>query len=111
VSRSRREAVTVLEIVPGSGAEKAGLAIGDVILQANGKTNPGDIRRALEQAGPAEELKLRVRSITGEREVHWKLASKEQVELELKDIDNVSQAQRDRRAAWLKGESQAGGQP
>ena len=111
VSRSRREAVTVLEVAPGGGAEKASLVVGDVVLQANGKTNPSDIRRALDQATPGEELNLKVRSITGERELHWKLASKEQVELELKDIDNLTQAQRDRRAAWLKGESQTGAQP
>jgi hypothetical protein len=55
---------------------------------------------------------LRVRNGRGEREVVWKVGSREEVEFELKDVDNPTPEQKARRAAWLSGEDQpAGGAP
>jgi hypothetical protein len=55
-------------------------------------------------------LQLRVRNSGSERELRWKLAHREQVAFELKDVDNITQQQRARRAAWLKGESGLSGE-
>jgi len=45
-----------------------------------------------------------VRSAVIERKLQWQVGSREEVELELKDVDNVTRQQKLRRAAWLKGE-------
>ena len=55
-------------------------------------------------------LHLRVRSSRGERELHWKLARRDEVAFDLKDVDNITLQQRARRAAWLKGESGVSGE-
>ncbi|HKS71682.1 MAG TPA: hypothetical protein VJQ82_00715, partial [Terriglobales bacterium] len=54
-----------------------------------------------------DTIRLRIRNAHGEREVHWKLDGKEQVEFRLEDVDNITPLQRACRAAWLKGESEA----
>jgi hypothetical protein len=36
----------------------------------------------------------------------WKVGSREEISYTLEDVDNLNYAQRERRAAWLKGEAQ-----
>jgi len=43
--------------------------------------------------------------------VQWKLGSREEIEFELKDVDNITPRQKARRAAWLKGEAQGEARP
>ncbi len=47
----------------------------------------------------------------GERKLHWKISSREEVEFELKDLDHVTPQQKARRTAWLKGESEGDAHP
>ena len=102
---------TVGEVASGSDAQKAGLATGDLILEINGKTGASDLRTVVEQLRAGDLLKLQVRSSTGDRELRWNVASREQVEFELKDVENITREQRDRRTAWLRGESQGDAHP
>ena len=56
---------------------------------------------------PGDSLTLKVRSRRGaERELKWKIGSRQEISYEVKDLDEVTQKQRARRAAWLKGEAQ-----
>jgi predicted metalloprotease with PDZ domain len=100
----------VAAITPGSAAQRAGLALGDVILEVNGRLADADFEERLAELRAGEKIHLRVRNSDGEHELHWKLASREQVELDLADVDNVTVQQEARRAAWLKGESQISGE-
>lgn len=100
----------VAAITSGSAAQRAGLELGDVILEVNGRPADADFEERLAELRPGEKIHLRVRNSDGEHELHWKLASREQVELDLADVDNVTAQQRARRAAWLKGESQISGE-
>ena len=111
VSRNPYEALTVQEVSAGSDAEKAGLASGDLVLEINGKTNPSEIRRLLQDLHPSDTIRLRARSFAGEKKLNWQLKAKQEIEFELKDLENLTSAQQARRAAWLKGESQGGDQP
>jgi len=52
-----------------------------------------------------------VRNHRGDRELHWKLESREQVEFRLVDVDDISPEQKARRAAWLRGEPEAQAHP
>ena len=48
-----------------------------------------------------------MRNRGGERELKWKVGSREEVVYDVKDLEKVTAGQRARRAAWLKGEAQA----
>jgi predicted metalloprotease with PDZ domain len=100
---------SVIRIRPGSEAGKAGLAVGDVLLEINGRVAASDFEHKLEELRPGDVIRLRVRQRGTEQEIQWKIGSREEVEFELKDVDNVTTLQKARRAAWLKGESQRAG--
>src|SRR5260370_20475275 len=52
-------------------------------------------------------LAVKVRSRRGgERELKWKIGSRQEISYEVKDLDQVTAQQRARRTAWLKGEAQ-----
>ncbi len=102
---------SVASVEAGSAAEQAGLAAGDAILEFNGRAADAGFGERLAELHPGDTLHLRVRNRRGEREVHWKVGSREEVEFELKDVDNTMPQQKARRAAWLKGESQGAARP
>ena len=54
-----------------------------------------------------ETIAVKIRSRRGgERELKWKVGSREESSYDLRDLDNVTPEQHARRAAWLKGEAQ-----
>ena len=110
-ARSLGVSPMVTSVVPGSEAERAGLAVGDSIVQLNGRAVNGDFNFQLSQLRAGDAIHLRVRNHRGDRELHWKLESREQVEFRLVDVDNISPEQKARRAAWLRGESEAQAHP
>jgi len=110
-SRSFGTPPVVTTISPGSEAERAGLVVGDSILQLNGHAVTSDFNYQLAQLRAGDTIHLRVRNHRGDRELHWKLESQEQVEFRLADVDHISPQQKARRAAWLRGESEGGAHP
>ena len=104
VSQRFDSPTSVYRVEPGSEAERAGLSIGDAILQINGRVAGRNLQQQIADMHPGDTLRLRVSNSRGEREVRWKLASREQVEFELKDVDNITPQQKARRAAWLHGD-------
>ncbi len=101
----------VTSLPPGGEAERAGLIVGDSILQLNGRAVGGDFGYELAQLRPGDTIRLRVRNHRADHDVHWKLASREQVEFRLQDLENVTVQQKARRAAWLRGVSEGEAQP
>jgi predicted metalloprotease with PDZ domain len=110
-SRSFGTPPVVTSVSLGSEAESAGLVVGDSILQLNGRAVTSDFNYQLAQLRAGDTIHLRVRNHRGDRELHWKLESQEQVEFRLVDVDHVSPQQKARRAAWLRGESEGGTHP
>lgn len=105
-------APAVASVAAGSEAKIAGLAVGDDILKIDGYAAGSDFERQLAELRPGDTVHLRVRrsksgksAKNGERDVSWKLALKEQVSFELKDLENITPQQRTRRTAWLRGDS------
>ncbi len=98
----------VTAIVEGGEAERAGLVVGDDIVEINGHAADSDFEHRLAGLRPGETIRLRVRRPQGEMGVTWKMANREQIAFELKDVDNVTSQQRARRAAWLSGVSGEG---
>jgi predicted metalloprotease with PDZ domain len=101
---------SVTRVELGSEAEKAGLAVGDVLLEINGKPATSHFEARLAELRPGVTIYLRAGNRRGEREIQWKVGAREEVEFALQDVDHVTTQQKARRAAWLKGESQATGE-
>jgi len=94
-------------VTAGSEAERAGLQSDDTILEINGKTVGEESAQdvAALNSGDTITVKIHTRS-GGERELKWKVGSREEVAYRLSDLESVTAEQRARRAAWLKGEAQ-----
>ncbi len=111
LNRSFGSPPVVTSLPSGGEAGRAGLEVGDSILQLNGRAVGGDFTYELAQLRAGDTIRLRVRNHRGDHEVHWKLASREQVEFRLEDVENVTLQQKARRAAWLRGDSEGEAQP
>jgi predicted metalloprotease with PDZ domain len=101
----------VTSVQPSSEAERAGLAEGDSLLEINHRVASSDFQEKLGQLHPGDTIQLKIQSSGRQRTVQWKLGSREEIEFELKDVDNITPQQKARRAAWLKGESQGEARP
>jgi predicted metalloprotease with PDZ domain len=103
-------APSVLRVRGGSEAERAGLSTGDEVMALNGRAVASDFERRLGELRPGDMIRARIRHRGIEREIQWRVGSREEVEFDVKDVDNVTTQQRARRAAWLKGEAQLTGE-
>lgn len=108
-TRNFDEALMVSAVTAGSAAERAGLFVGDSILEINGREAGGELEGHSAEIRPGAMLRLRVRNSNGERELRWTLDSRQDLDLELIDVDRVTPQQKARRTAWLKGETQLTG--
>lgn len=106
-SRNFDGPMSVVAVTAGSEAEHAGLQVGDTIVEQLGKAAGQESRQELARLNPGDEVSVKVRSRRGvERELKWKVGSRQESSYQVKDLDQVTSAQRARRAAWLKGEAE-----
>lgn len=96
----------VTGIDPSGEAQRAGLQLGDAILEMNGQPAGADFQSKAAGMAIGSTLRLKVHNSHGERELHWKLGPREGVEFELKDVENITPQQKVRRATWLSGDAQ-----
>jgi len=107
-SRNFDSPMTVAAVTPGSDAEHSGLQVGDTIVELQGETAGQESRQELARLNPGDTLAVKVRSRRGaERDLKWKIGSRQEISYEVRDLDQVTAEQRARRAAWLKGEAQS----
>ncbi len=108
-SRNFDAPMIVETVTAGSEAELAGLEVGDTILEINGGVPGEESSEDLARFVPGDTITVKIRGRRGgERELKWKIGSREETSYEIKDLENVTAQQRARRAAWLKGEAQIG---
>lgn len=100
---------SVIRVRSGSDAERAGLKTGDEITVFNARPVASDFERRIGELRPGDAIRLRIRRHSTEHEIEWKVGTREEVEFDVKDVDNVTTQQRARRAAWLRGEAQLPG--
>jgi predicted metalloprotease with PDZ domain len=106
-SRNFDGPVTVASVAAGSDAERAGLQVGEAILEINGKMAAQEFSEEMAKLAPGDIIVLKVRGRRGgERELRWKAGSREEISYALKDLVKVTPQQQARRAAWLKGEAE-----
>jgi predicted metalloprotease with PDZ domain len=106
-SRNFDGPMSVAVVTPGGEAERAGLQVGDVIFELQGKLAGQESRQELSRLNPGDLITVKVRGRrSGERELKWKGSSRQEVSYYVKDLDHVTAEQRAQRAAWLKGEAE-----
>jgi predicted metalloprotease with PDZ domain len=106
-SRNFDGPMIVTAAMESGGAEVAGLQVGDVILEINGKTAGQESSETTSRLSPGDAIVLKVRGRrSGDRNLKWKVGSRQETFYELKDLENVNPEQRARRGAWLKGEAE-----
>jgi predicted metalloprotease with PDZ domain len=107
-SRNFDGPMSVGAVTPGGEAERAGLQVGDTILELQGKSAGQESRQELMRLSPGDTVTVKVRGRRGaERELSWKVGSHQEISYEVEDLGQVTAEQRARRAAWLKGEAQS----
>ena len=107
-SRNFDGPMSVAAVTPGSDAERAGLQVGDTIVELQGKPAGQESRQELMKMNPGDLLSVKVRSRRGtERDLKWKIGGREEISYEVRDLDKITAEQRSRRSAWLKGEAQS----
>ncbi len=107
-SRNFNGPMIVTAATADSEAERAGLGVGYTISEINGKIPGLDLSEHSSDLSPGDTITLKARARRGsERELKWKVAGKEEVTYELKEVESISPEQRARRVAWLKGEAQS----
>ena len=107
-SRNFDGPMSVAAVTPGSDAEHAGLQVGDTIVELQGKPVGQESRQELSGLNPGDMLTVKVRSRRGtSRELKWKVGNRQEMSYEIKNLDQVTDQQRARRTAWLKGEAQS----
>ena len=104
--RRLANAAIVASVGAGSAAEKAGLRPGDIIQQINGRA-PGAVpENDLMILRIGDTADLRVSGASGRRRVKFKLAGTPAENYALVEREGVSEIQRARRAAWIRGDSE-----
>ncbi|MGI9101585.1 MAG: M61 family metallopeptidase [Terriglobales bacterium] len=100
------QAPVVISVASGSSAEKAGLRAGDIIQEVNGHavTRSGDTLAS--GLRPGDIMKLKVQSASGKRSMSFTVASRQTEEYLLAGREDATAAQKARRAAWIRGDSE-----
>ena len=107
-SRNFDGPMSVVAVAPDSEAQRAGLQTGDTITELLGQPAGQESRQELARLNPGDWFTVKVQSSrAGERLLRWKVGGRQEVQYEVKDLDQVSPQQRARRAVWLKGEAQS----
>jgi predicted metalloprotease with PDZ domain len=106
-SRNFDGPMMVEAVTPGGEAERAGLRVGETVLEINGKTAGQESAQQISQLTPGDQITVKVSNRRREeRELKWKVGSREEISYEFNDMENLTQEQRVQRAAWLKGEAE-----
>jgi predicted metalloprotease with PDZ domain len=106
-SRNFDGPMAVTAVTTSSEAEGAGLQVGDTVLEINGKTAGQESSQEMARLNPGDTITVKIRARRGgERELKWKVGSRDEISYELRDMENITPEQRTRRAAWLKGQAE-----
>ncbi len=106
-SRNFDGPMTVATVTAGSDADRAGLQAGDTILEINSAPPGQDSSQEISGLTPGGTVTVKIRPRRGaERELKWKVGSREEVTYAFQDVDKVTGEERARRMAWLKGEAE-----
>jgi predicted metalloprotease with PDZ domain len=99
----------VVSVAANSAAQRAGIAIGDRILEMNGKPATASFEEQLARMPAGSTVKFRLANRTGQRSIKLKLAAREVQMYLLQDVATFTPEQRAHRVAWIHGDDETGG--
>jgi predicted metalloprotease with PDZ domain len=94
-------------VLPGSEAEKAGVRPGDTVVAVNGSEPSANVVDQISGMRPGSIVRLKLLSRDRTREVKFKLTPRKAVEYYFAELPNLTKEQQLRRAAWVRGDSEA----
>jgi predicted metalloprotease with PDZ domain len=106
-SRNFDGPMSVISVTPGGEAEHAGLQVGDIITDIQGKPASEGSNQQLALMNAGETISIKIRSRGLDRALQWKVGGRQEISYHVRDLDHITLEQRTRRAAWLKGEAEA----
>lgn len=104
--RRQSDAGVVVVVTPGSEADKAGLRVGDVVQQVNGRAATAVPENDVLMLHIGDTVQLRVLGAGGVRKIKFKLAGTTVDDYVFVERGDATAAQRARRAAWIRGDSE-----
>jgi predicted metalloprotease with PDZ domain len=99
LSRNFDALPTVLAVQSGSEAERAGVKVGDAVVSVENKGS--NLMNAMATMGPGDLLHLQLRARGQDRDVQFKLGSREISHFAIMDVEHPTAEQMNRRAEWL----------
>jgi predicted metalloprotease with PDZ domain len=99
----------VVAVDAGSDAARAGITVGDRIVEMNGATAPASFDEQVARMREGSTIKIRVGNRHGQRNIKLRLTGRSEQVFILQDVPNITSEQRVHRAAWIHGDNEAGG--
>jgi predicted metalloprotease with PDZ domain len=101
----------VVSVDANSEAHRAGVSIGDRVVEINGNPATASIDDQLARMRAGTTVKLRLANRRGQRDIKLRLSSREEQVYLLQDLPSVTPEQRAHRVAWIRGDDENGGGP
>jgi predicted metalloprotease with PDZ domain len=99
----------VASVDPNSDAQRAGITIGDHVVEVDGKPATASLDDQLSRMRAGTTVKLTLANRRGQHTVKLKLKSHEEQMYILQDVPSLTAEQRAHRVAWIHGDDEAGG--
>ncbi|MBZ5630563.1 MAG: PDZ domain-containing protein, partial [Acidobacteriia bacterium] len=97
---------TVMFVSAGSEAEKAGLRAGDTIQEINGRASELQPETEISSMRVGDAVNLRVARDGGQRHIKFRIGARPVENFVVIEREDATAAQRARRAAWIRGDSE-----
>ena len=94
----------VVQVQPGSAAERAGLKPGDVVLQISGVPAGRDFENDIRAVGIGGTLRLMISRDRAQSELQFTLEKRRETVFRLEDVPNITAKQKQHRQQWLFGD-------
>jgi predicted metalloprotease with PDZ domain len=98
----------VARVDPNSDAQRQGILLGDRVTAVNGTPADAYLDEELSRLTPGSLVHIQVENRRGKREFDLRLGSRQEQSYEFRDLPTVTAAQRDHRAAWIRGDDESG---
>jgi predicted metalloprotease with PDZ domain len=111
VSRNPTGLMQVESVEPGSGAQRAGLEPGDVLLKADGELLAAAPEATMARWRPGQTVELQIARAGKTQVITFKVGVSEKVSYRIKEERNPGPGQLRVREGWLKGEASPAAEP
>jgi predicted metalloprotease with PDZ domain len=98
----------IVSVDANSEAQRAGVAVGDSVIEMNGRTATAAMGNQLARMKAGSTVKLRLENRRGQISVKLRLTSREEQVYLLQEVPGVTPEQRAHRVAWIHGDDENG---